>query len=41
MFAEQSFDKQGNYRRPRASWEIIAAIAAYLTPVEAPTATRS
>jgi hypothetical protein len=39
-FGEQSFDEQGNYKHPRASWDIFAAIAAHLAPEDAPPATR-
>ena len=35
-FGEQSFGEQGELLHPRASWDIFAAIAAYLAPDEAP-----
>jgi hypothetical protein len=35
-FGEQGFDEQGNNLHARASWEIFAAIGAFLAPDDAP-----
>jgi hypothetical protein len=39
-FNEAGFGEDGSYLHSRASWEIFAAIASYLTPEKAPVSTR-